>query len=223
METRSKSLISKWWIKLPLLALLVFGAAQCGNSNGLSSGVTIDFEPQTPIVVLTTLTVNYIDGTGTEQTATFTAPWYETELKISNNSEAYLTITSFLFTATYQSNGSITTKANNTFDISSLDPRFACNAASGVTRSEIVTGMDPGQVYTTLKDPCDSGDTSITTTNTATPPVPTSDIYYVNSLPTADNTDYFIEFYAQGWFENGPEGQGVPIARLINTAFQSTQ
>ncbi len=218
---------------------------QCGGAFGASAKVNLQLLPNLPIVSLATLNITYTDPLTSLQTqSTITAPWYELTMSITNNSTEYLTLAGFLYNVSYLSSGGLQTTYGQEFTVTNLDPRFTCQSLTGAVRSMIVEGLAPNETYSGLNDPCDDYLSSSISSSK-------SDIYYVSSLPTSasagggsggsgggssnpgtnpalESTSYFLQFYAQGWFEadgRNSDGspKGPPIERFIWEGFMTTQ
>ncbi len=225
MAQNRTQVFSKFWLRAPILVLVLLSVVQCASGNADSAKVDIQLLPTLPIVILANDTLTYTDPTtNTPSTYTITAPWYMMELNIANNSTKYLTLDGFTYDVNYLKSGQIQTSTGNSFSVQNLDPRYQCTSTtSGTSRAAIVEGLAPGETYTGLSDECDDfSSSSITTTK--------SDIYYIQSLPAQDNnsTNYFLEFTAEGWFEDLPRNsdgspQGPPTERFVWQGFMATQ
>ncbi len=236
----------RWWVRLPLLVLVLISVVQCGGAFGASAKVNMQLLPNLPIVSLASLSITYTDPlTGFPTTSSITAPWYEMTMSITNNSTEYLTLAGFQYQASYLNGSTMTTQSGLSLTTTNLGPQDMCISTTGLMRSMIVEGLAPGETYTgTSGDHCNDWTQSTTEGITST----SSDIYYVSSLPTASSstsggsgtgtssnsnpdlipTTYFLIFYAQGWFEANARTstdapQGPPIERFVWQGFMTTQ
>lgn len=178
--------------------LCVMGVAQCGDKKSKSKDVKLEFLPDDPVVINADL-VLYPDQDNEQD---IKAPWFLFSTKVTNNSDSELHLISYSFKISNKKNNATVTST------ASIDPSITCTT-TGFSRVSLAT-IPSGSEYSDLTDYCD--ETSVTSAS--------SENWYIDSLPNADNFFYTVEVTGEGWFA---DSNGDAIERLIMTGQMFTK
>jgi hypothetical protein len=200
---KMKFVLMKHYLKFGLAACIwVFGLAQCGVGDSLSSQISVTMTPESPVVINSKMVLN----PGDENERTIQPPWFLWGTLVRNSSQSTLVLATFNFKVQGNNNGS-TTKSSHT-----LDPNVTCDA-TGFNRS-VLAIIPPRRAFSDLTasgtDKCDPSD------------ILTSSLeqWFIDSLAATSDFVYSVEVTGIGWFT---DSNGVPTERFESNDFLITQ